>query len=399
VTGPAASSTRKPADGNGNGGRAAAAGALIGRIVALSLVPVASIVLALAVGAILIAISSVVGPNQRFDLALPLVAYRSLLEGAIGSETGLINTIVQSSPLILTGLAVGIGFKAGLFNIGATGQVYVGGFTAALVGVAVGTGENALPSFLAVPIAIAAGALGGAIYGAIPGALKAFTGAHEVVTTIMFNFLAQLTISGLINDVFRAPGYSFARTADVGTAAMPLLIGRLHLGVIISILIVPVIYWLIWRTTLGFEIRTVGANPTAASYAGMRPRRIIVLTMAICGLCAGLAGVLEILNFGGYPAVYGTRIGFDGITVALLGRAHPVGILLSAFLLGAMRAGAPLMQINADVPVEIIDVIQAVILLFLAAEIVVRRLFRIRAARGGIEDVGAFTRSYGERVA
>jgi simple sugar transport system permease protein len=243
------------------------------------------------------------------------------------------------------------------------------------------------------------GVLAGALAGFIPGFLKAFTGAHEVVTTIMLNAIIQLVISGLVNDVFRAPGFSFARTSSVGNAT---LIGAgnttLHIGVLFAIICIPLSYWLLWRTTVGFEIRAVGANPTAALYAGMKPRRMMILTMSLCGAFAGLAGAIEIQRLGYYPAVFGTNIGFDGITVALLGQANPVGIMLSAFLLGAMRAGAPLMQIEAGIPVEIIDVIQGVILIFLAAEIVVRRIFRLRTASGAGE-LQTITRTYGEKVA
>jgi simple sugar transport system permease protein len=357
-------------------------------------VPALSILLALLVASILIIASGLAGPEKKIDLLLPLVAYRSLVVGAFGNFKGIANMIVAAAPLILTGLAVGVGMKAGLFNIGATGQVLLGGFAAALVGVAV---AGASP-WIAIPVAILGGVLAGALVGFIPGFLKAYTGAHEVVTTIMLNALAQLTISGLVNDIFRAPGFSFARTASVGHA---MLIGAgkttLHLGVIFALVCIPISYWLLWRTTVGFEIRAVGANPTAALYAGMKPRRMMILTMSLCGAFAGLAGALEILRLGYYPAVFGTNIGFDGITVALLGRADPVGILFAALLLGAMRAGAPLMQIQARVPVEIIDVIQGVILIFLAAEIIVRRIFRLRAAAGAGE-LQTITRTYGEKV-
>src|SRR5689334_8019528 len=363
----------------------------VGRVI----VPALSILLALLVASVLIIASGLVGPEKKIDLLLPLVAYRSLIVGAFGNFKGLSNMIVAAAPLMLTGLAVGVGLKAGLFNIGATGQVLMGGFTAALVGKAVA----GAPPYVAIPVALLAGVLAGAVAGFIPGFLKAFTGAHEVVTTIMLNALVQLLVSGLVNDVFRAPGFSFARTAPVGNA---MLNGAgnttLHIGVIFALICIPFSYWLLWRTTVGFEIRAVGANPTAALYAGMKPRRMMIFTMALCGAFAGLAGAIEILRLGYYPAVFGTSIGFDGITVALLGQANPIGIMLSAFLLGAMRAGAPLMQIQARVPVEIIDVIQGVILIFLAAEVVVRRIFRLRGAQGAGE-LQTITRTYGEKVA
>lgn len=366
------------------------------RIYALAFVPVISIVLALIVGSLVIIISSVVGPAKKLDLGLPLVAYGALIKGAVGGETAIINTVVAATPLVLTGLAVGVGFKAGLFNIGGAGQVLVGGFCAVLVGSAVAE----QPAPIAVTVAVLAGAIGGAIYGFIPGALKAFTGAHEVVSTIMLNSIASFAIVGLVNDVFRITGPTFARTASVGNAALPILFGRNgHIGFIIALALIPIAYWLLWRTTLGFEIRTVGANPSAARYAGMNPRRVIVLTMSLCGLFAGLGGTIEILSLGYYPAVFGSTIGFAGITVALLGRSHPVGILLAAILLGGMRAGGAAMQIDAKVPVEMIDVIQGLILLFLAAEVVVRRLFRVKVEGGAPDELATISRTYGQGVA
>jgi len=383
------------------------------RFWALVAVPVVSILLALLVGSVLIILSSL-ATEKQLNLMLPFVAYESLLQGATGlsfldvtgrtisvafsinpdqAARALTSTFAAASPLVLTGLAVGVGFKAGLFNIGGTGQVLVGGFVAALVGSLVAHE----PAPIAVTIAIVAGGLGGALYGFIPGALKAFTGAHEVVSTIMLNSLAAFIIVGLVNDIFKIKGPTFARTADVGNAALPVLFGRNgNLGIVIALALVVLTWVLIYRTPLGFEIRTVGANPSAARYAGMSPRRLIVLAMSLCGMFAGLAGAFEILSLGYYPAVFGTTIGFGGITVALLGRAHPVGILFGAILLGAMRAGAPAMQITAKIPIEIIDVIQGLILLFLAAETVVPRLIRFRADRVTPGELGTVSRTYGE---
>jgi simple sugar transport system permease protein len=213
----------------------------------------------------------------------------------------------------------------------------------------------------------------------------------------MLNSLAAFVISGLVNDVFKIEGPTFARTADVGNATLTAIVGRNgHIGILLALVVIPLVYALLWRTTIGFEIRTVGANPSAARYAGMSPRRLVILTMSLCGLFAGVAGSIEILSLGYYPAIFGTTIGFAGITVALLGRAHPVGILLGALLLGAMRAGAPGMQLEAKVPAELIDVIQGLILLFLAAEVVVRRLFRIRAKGATPDELKTVSRSYGE---
>jgi general nucleoside transport system permease protein len=387
--------------------------AMLRRFWALAAIPIVSIFLALLVGSVLIILSSL-ATEKQINFALPLVAYESLLQGATGlsfldvagrsitiapsinpdqAARALTSTFAAASPLVLTGLAVGVGFKAGLFNIGGTGQVLVGGFVAALVG----AGMAHEPAPIAVIVAILAGAAGGAAYGFIPGALKAFTGAHEVVSTIMLNSLAAFIIVGLVNDVFKITGPTFARTADIGNAALPILFGRNgNLGIVITVVLVVLIDILIYRTPLGFEIRTVGANPSAARYAGMSPRRLIVLTMSLCGMLAGLGGAFEILSLGYYPAVFGTSIGFAGITVALLGRAHPVGILLAAILLGAMRAGAPAMQITAKIPIEIIDVIQGLILLFLAAESVIRHLLRSRAERVTPGELGTVSRTYGD---
>ena len=317
-----------------------------------------------------------------------------MFEGAFGSVRGISFTILAAAPLILGGLAVGLGFKAGLFNIGAQGQFLMGALGAAAVGASL-AGASPL---VAIPAAILAGALTGAAWGFIPGALKAWTGAHEVVTTIMLNFIAGIFIGYLITGPLEAPGFSFSRTGPVGNAAFPPIPGtEIHSGVLIAFALVPAVWWLLWRSTLGFEIRTVGANPDAARYAGMSPAFLTVLTMSLCGMLAGLAGVIQILGVSLFmTASYGSGIGFDSISVALLGRAHPIGIMLAALLFGAMRAGSGLMQIGAaNVPTEIIDIIQATILLFLAADVVIRKILRIRAPSAEPSELQTITKSYG----
>ncbi len=359
-------------------------------------VPIAAVLLGLLVGAIVIAASSVF-VTGRLDVLLAPRALGALFRGSLGNVNGIVSTIVSATPLVFGGLAVGIGFKAGLFNIGAQGQFLMGAVASASVGAALAD----TPAPVAIAGAIAAGALAGAGYGFIPGALKAFTGAHEVVTTIMLNFVAGSLVGFLITGPLGAPGFSFARTGDIGNATFPILFGRGgHLGVLLAAAVVPIAWWVLWRTTLGFEIRTVGANPDAARYAGMRPGYLIVLTLSICGMLAGVAGANQILGISHFMnASYGTSIGFDSISVALLGRAHPVGIVLAALLFGALRAGSGLMQVDAGIPVEIIDVIQAVILLFLAADVLVRRVLRLRVAAAAPEELRTVTRSYGEQGA
>jgi simple sugar transport system permease protein len=361
------------------------------RLLRLVAVPAVSVLGALIIGAVIISVSSLAsGP---LDLMLPLRAYANMLEGAFGSTRGILFTIASATPLVLGGMAVGLGFKAGLFNIGAQGQFLMGALGSAAVGAWIGGASG----FIAIPVAILSGALLGAAWGFIPGALKAWTGAHEVVTTIMLNFIAGALIGYLITGPLEAPGFGFSRTPPLGNAELPAFEGTtIHLGVLIAFALVPVVWWLLWRSTLGFEIRTVGANPDAARYAGMRPALLTILTMSLCGLLAGLAGAGQILGISHFmTASYGTSIGFDSISIALLGRSNPYGIAAAALLFGAMRAGSGLMQIEAGIPVEIIDVIQALILLFLAADVVIRRLLRIRADTAEPDEIPSITQSYG----
>ncbi len=359
-------------------------------------VPTGAIVLALLVGAVVIIATSPLATG-KFDPTLPAITYWAMVQGSLLSVNGLTDTVVAASPLILVGLAVGFCFKAGLFNIGGQGQFLIGAVTAA----AVGSALSGSPVIVAVPLAVLAAVVAGAVFGFLPGFLKAFTGAHEVVTTIMLNYVAIQIVAYLIQGPLRAQGSSFARSPDIGNAALPVILNQTgghqaHLGVFFPFIAAALIWWLLYRTTIGFEIRTVGANPDAARYAGMRPRFLIVLALTVAGMLGGLAAAGEILGVSGYmAAAYSTNVGFDAITVALLGRAHPIGIVFAGLLLGAMRAGAGLMQIQAGVPVQMVDVLQGVILFFLTADIVVRRLFRIRAAAGGVEELSTVTRTYG----
>ena len=365
------------------------------------LVPALAIGLALIVGAVIMIVTSPL-IDGSLDFRIPFQAYGALIKGSLGTPeqwihgdfNAVIQTLVETAPLVLAGLAVGLGFKGGLFNIGAQGQFLLAGLAAAVVG---GLLAQSSP-LLAVPAALIAALVVGAAWGFIPGALKAFTGAHEVVTTIMLNYIAIYIIAYLITGPLRDPTASFARTISVGNASLPVLLGRNgHLGIFIAALAVPAVWWLLYRSTLGFEIRAVGANPDAARYAGMRPRFLLILTMSLSGMLAGLAGGIQILGLTGYmPMGYSTSIGFDAIAVALLGRAHPVGILLAALLFGAMRAGAGLMQVEAHIPVQMIDLLQGIILFFLAAEVVLRKWFHIRATgAGGVPAETTVTRSYG----
>ena len=359
---------------------------------AVASIPVYSIVLAFAVAAIVIIVSSAFTASG-FDPLLPFAAYGRLLAGSFLSGNAIANTLVSAAPLMFGGLAVGLGLKAGLFNIGVAGQFLVGAFAAAVTGASLASA----PTLVAMPLAMLAGAAGGAAYGFIPGYLKARTGAHEVVTTIMLNSAAVLLLTWAVNDLVRAPGFTFPRTGEIGHSALPVLLGRnLHLGIVFAVATIFVIRWMLNRTTLGFEIRTVGTNPNAARYAGMRPVLITALTMTISGLLAGLAGAIQMLGvIGFYAPGITASVGFDSIAVALLGRSDPIGILFAAILFGAFRAGAPLMQIETSVPVEVIDIIQALVILFLAADLIVRRVFRVRAPKVEIVEMATVTGSWG----
>jgi general nucleoside transport system permease protein len=368
---------------------------LLRNVWALVALPFISIVLALLVGVVVILGSEVVVPGRPFDVTLPLAAYRALFEGAFAGIDPIVNTVRAATPLVLGGLAVGLAFKAGLFNIGAQGQFLLGALGSVTVGVAL----NQASPFIAIPAALLAGALAGAAWGFIPGFLKAISGAHEVVTTIMLNYIAVAVIAWAVSGPLDQHGSPSPITAQVGNAALPVIIGRNgHLGALVAVAAVVAVGWLLFRTTRGFEIRAVGANPDAARYAGMQPRLIIVVTMSLAGVLAGLSGATVVLGVTHYmTASFGTTVGFDSIAVALLGRSSPIGIVFAALLFGAMRAGAPLMQIQTQslIPAELVDVLQATILLFLVAHTVIRRLFKLRGVKAGLESTDTIARTYG----
>jgi simple sugar transport system permease protein len=363
------------------------------RIWSLIALPLISILLALLVGAVVILVSQLVLPGVSFNPLLPITAYSALIQGGIGSFDAIVDTMVSTAPLVLGGLSVGLAFKAGLFNIGAQGQFLVGALGAVATGV---TLAGSSPLF-AITLALLAGMLAGAAWGFIPGFLKAVSGAHEVVVTIMLNYVAIAVIAAVVGGPLRQQGRPEAITPDVGNAALPIVIGGSgHAGIVLALVAVGIVAWLLFRTTLGFEIRTVGANPDAARYAGMHPRLLTVLTMSLAGALAGLAGAVVVLGVTHLMTPsFGTTVGFDSIAVALLGRTNPVGIVFAALLFGGLRAGAPLMQIQAGIPVELIDVLQATILLFLVANPVLRRLLRLRGVKAGLETTETITKTYG----
>lgn len=328
-------------------------------------VPLVAVLLALLAGAGLLLIS---GVN-------PITAYAALFEGAFGSPTAIQRTLEKSTPLIFSGLAVAFAFKAGLFNIGAQGQLLVGAIIAAWFGYSI----EGLPPLIHAPLALLAGGLAGALYGAIPGALKAYTGAHEVITTIMLNYVAINFTDYLADGPWKdtSTGNVVARTPQVLESAKLGIINYVPLGFVLAVIAAAVVWWLLYRTTLGYEIRTVGLSSSAARYAGISVARIVILTMAISGLLAGLGGGVETLGIvGRFQPGFNVGLGFDGITVALLGKTSPFGVIPAAIILGAMRAGSSQMQFSTGVATQITDVITALILFFVAADVIVKYLLR-----------------------
>ncbi len=323
-------------------------------------VPLLSVALALLIGAIILLIS---GAN-------PLDAYAALFNGAFGNPGAWARTLEKATPLIFGGLAVAFAFKAGLFNIGGQGQLLVGGIIAAYVGFAV----DGLPFFIHMPLALLAGSLAGAAYAAIAGALRAYTGAHEVITTIMLNYIAINLTDYLANGPWKDEGIVARTPAVLETAVIPSVSGY-PLGFLLACFMAVLTYYLLFRTTWGYAIRTTGLNANAAQYAGIKVAQIIVLTMAFSGFLAGMGGAVETLGvIGRYQPGFNAGLGFDGITIALLGKTNPLGVIPAAILVGAMQAGANQMQFDAGVRFQIVDIILALMLFFVSADLIVRKI-------------------------
>jgi len=339
----------------------------------LFLLPLAALLLAMLIGA-LIMIATSVAP------ATILQSFMAMARGSLGSMHALSETVTAAIPLVLSGLGIGLAFRAGLFNIGAEGQMVVGGLATAVASFAI----TGLPIWIHLPLALVIGLSVGALYAAIAGILKAATGAHEVISTIMLNLISFR----LLDYVLRQPFIQKEGRSDpiskavLDTAELPRLLAfidgnlRLHAGLFIMLLAVAVVYWLLFRSKLGFAFRISGENPGAARYAGIHAGLTVVLAMAIAGALAGLAGATQISGvLGRATPGFTAGIGFDAIAVALLGRSHPVGILLAGLLFGALEAGGRQMQVDAGVSIDLIGIIQALIIIFVAAPLLVRRIF------------------------
>jgi len=367
------------------------------------LVPALAIFSALIIGAFIIALTDLEALSLlREDTLGALgqmaegiwVAYRSLFVGAFGSIYALSETLFAATPLILAGLAVALGFRAGLFNIGVNGQMLIGGMAAIWVGLHI-----PLPAILLIPLALVAAIIGGGIWAGISGFLKARTGAHEVITTIMLNFIAFFFVEYLLKTpAFQEPGRNNPQSEMLPVSArFPFIFGgdyRVSIGLLIALAAVFFVYWLLFRSSLGFEFRAVGFNPTAGKYAGMKVASLYVLVMAISGSLAGIAGANQAMGLAPYQVTqdFAGTIGFDAIALALLGRSHPIGVLWAGLLFGALKAGGRQMQAAAQIPLDLVVVVQALIIVFIASPDLVRAIYRVRARE---EEPTQLTRGWG----
>ncbi|GAA4695060.1 ABC transporter permease [Phytohabitans rumicis] len=375
-------------------------------------VTILAVVLALVVGGILIIVSdpdvlAMYGyitsrPSDALSGSWDVVseAYSNLFKGAIVDPAAveawvsgdgswkpvfapISETLTYTTPLVFTGLSVALAFRGGLFNIGAQGQAIIGVILAALAGFVL-----PLPPVIHLIVALLAGALGGALWGFIPGILKARTGAHEVINTIMLNYIAIYFLSWvIIQSGVQNPDRTDAISKPVDSSAqLPRLLGgdlRVHGGILLAVAATWGVAWLLNRSTLGFELRAVGANPDASRTAGISVTRTYVAVMVISGALAGLGGANMVVGTtaNALTPLVVAQIGFDGILVALLGRVKPWGVALAALLFGALRAGGNTMQSVSGISLELVTVLQALIVIFIAAPALVKAIFRLRAAR------------------
>ena len=338
----------------------------------LFFIPIVAVILALLLSALIMLATSVAPAN----IAKSFVA---LAYGSVGSLAAVSETLTSTIPLVLSGLGIGLAFRAGLFNIGAEGQIVIGGLAAVIASFAI----TGLPFYVHMPLVLTIGMLAGALYAGLAGFLRAATGAHEVISTIMLNLIAFRMLDYVLRQPFiQKEGRSDPISkAVLETAELPRLLAfidpnlRVHAGLVIMLISVALIYWLLFRSKLGFAFRVSGENPDAAKYAGIRAGLTIVLAMALAGGLAGLAGATQVTGVLGRASPgFSAGIGFDAIAVALLGRSHPVGILLAGLLFGALEAGGRQMQVDAGVSIDLIGIVQALIIVFVAAPLLVKQI-------------------------
>ncbi|MDQ0217013.1 ABC transporter permease [Peribacillus cavernae] len=337
-------------------------------------IPVISVLLGLLAGAVIMLVSG-------YD---PIQGYSAMLSGIFGDEYYLGETVRQITPYILAGLAVAFAFRTGLFNIGVEGQLIVGWIAAVWVGT-----EFDFPKVIHLPLAVLAGAAAGAFWAFIPGLLKAKYRVHEVIVTIMLNYTALHVTNYLIVNVLsdkQDKTENIAETASLRSVLFENLtdLSRMHWGIIIALICAIFMWFILEKTTTGFELKAVGFNQHASEYAGMSVKRNIILSMVISGAFAGLAGAMEGLGTFGYAAIKGgfTGVGFDGIAVALLGGNAAIGVVLAAALFGGLKNGALNMPLEAGVPNEIVDIVIALIIFFVASSYFIRWIISRLSKKG-----------------
>jgi len=385
-------------------------------------IPVLAIFSGLLLGGVIVGLSSenvytmwAVSPIQAIGNGLKAAweSYVTLFSGSFGSPAKMIaaiqggdglairrafnplfESLVKSTPYIFGGLAVALGFRSGLFNIGVEGQIFMGG----IFSVWVGYTFIGLPAIIHLPLAFLAGALGGALWGFVPGLLKAKTGGHEVINTIMMNYIAFRLTDWLLREPMKRPGSTNPISPIIeDSARLPQFFQdpiRFHLGFFVALAVAALVYWFLFKTKWGFDLRTVGANPHAARYAGMNIVKSTIVAMSLSGALAGMAGANELLGVNHHLSqTFSPGYGFDSIALALLGRNHPLGVVLSALLFGTLRNGAMRMQAAAGIPIDIISVMQALILAFIAAPAIVRTIYRLKEPKKA--EAGVHVRGWG----
>ena len=342
--------------------------------------------IALLIGAVIILL---LGQN-------PIEAYSYMFQGAFVGKRAIAKTLMEATPLIFTGLAVAFAFKAGLFNIGAQGQIIAGGLVAGIVGAYANT------IFINnVFVVLAVAGLAGFCWAGIAGFLKSKYGVHEVISTIMLNYIAMSFEGFVLNSSLKADGY-IPQTPPVHEASrllalMPSTHVPLNFGFIIAVIAVFIVWYVLKKTIFGYEVRAVGHNPSACESAGINVKWKIITILGISGLLAGLGGGVRVV--GGvcqYTYLQGimAEYGFDGIAVALLGKTHPVGVLVSAILFSALRVGGQMMQFQTEIPSQIVMMIQAIIILLIAAENIFRYMFRSRKSKKIYKSMGLSSREF-----
>jgi ABC-type uncharacterized transport system permease subunit len=335
--------------------------------------PIMAIAAAFIVGGIIVAL---IGDD-------PILTYRLLIGSALSWPDGIGYTLFYATPLIFTGLAVAVGFRCGLLNIGAEGQLTIAAFAAAWAGIRFAN----TPAWILIPVTCSAAIVSGALWGTVPGVLKARFGSHEVINTIMLNFIAAGVASALTQSYFKVQGDPILETIPIGLAGhiprlgqiVPGLPARIpvNLAFIMAVAACVLVYVFLWRTKWGYEIRATGANPHAAEYGGISVKKQIVLAMAVSGGLAGMVAINEVLGYRyRYYQGFSPQYGFTGIAVALLGRNHPAGVLLAALFFGALTRGGLFVDIFTEkVSKDLVLVLQALVILFVAAEALFRGRF------------------------